>query len=65
VLSALRLETTMFMNEKVKFAAEIGGERWLWDLALLCYISHHPNDFKCNRNSFSDVSGVVRGFETK
>jgi hypothetical protein len=30
----------MFMNEKGKVVAELSGEKWLWDLALLCDIYH-------------------------
>jgi hypothetical protein len=41
---ALRQEIEMFMNEKGKVVAELSDEKWLWDLALLCDISHHVND---------------------
>jgi hypothetical protein len=41
---ALRLEIEIFMNEKGKVVAECSDEKWLWDLALLCDISHHFND---------------------
>jgi hypothetical protein len=31
------------MNEKGKAMAELSDEKWLWDLALLCDISHDLN----------------------
>jgi hypothetical protein len=56
------------MNEKDKVVAELSGEKWLWDLALLCDVSHHLNDlntkFQCQRN-ISDVVGALRAFEMK
>jgi hypothetical protein len=41
---ALRLEIEMFKNKKGKVMAELSNENWLWDLALLCDISHHINN---------------------
>jgi hypothetical protein len=31
----------MFVNKKGKGVAELHDEKWLWDLTLLCDISHH------------------------
>jgi hypothetical protein len=42
---ALRLEIEMSMNKKGKFVAELSDEKWLSDLALLCDICHHVNNF--------------------
>jgi hypothetical protein len=56
VFLALRLETEIFTNEKGKFVSEIINVKWLWDLVLLCVISHHIityiQTFRVNRNSF-------------
>jgi hypothetical protein len=43
---ALRLEMEMFMlvSEKGKAVAGLSHEKWLWNLALLCDISHHVRD---------------------
>jgi hypothetical protein len=30
----------MLMKEQGKFVAEVGDEKWLWDLALQCDINH-------------------------
>jgi hypothetical protein len=43
-LLALRLEPQMSKNEKGKTVAELSDEKWLWDLALLCDISHYVSD---------------------
>jgi hypothetical protein len=40
---ASRLRIEIFMNNKGKVVAEHMDEKWLWDLALLCDISHHLN----------------------
>jgi hypothetical protein len=40
---ALRLEIEMFMNKNGKVVAE-HSDKWLWDLALVCDISHHENE---------------------
>jgi hypothetical protein len=41
---SMRLEILIFMNEKGKVVAELSDEKWLWDAAFLCDISHHLND---------------------
>jgi hypothetical protein len=50
------------MNKKGKVVAELGNEKWHWDLALLHDISHHVNDLipnsKVNRNSFLMCLGM-------
>jgi len=51
----------MFINEKGKIVAELGDEKWLWDLALLCVIIHQYYwipDFKVNRTLFLICLGV-------
>jgi hypothetical protein len=58
----LRPEIEMLMNEKGKVVVELGDEKWLWDLALLCDIRNHVNDlntnFKVNRTSFLICLGL-------
>jgi len=41
---ALRIEIEKPVDEKGKVVAELGDEKWLWNLALLCEISHHLHD---------------------
>jgi hypothetical protein len=57
------------MNEKGKVVAELSDEKWLWNLALLCVISHHLNDLKYQTSTstelISDTFGAVRAFEMK
>jgi hypothetical protein len=59
----------MFTNKKGKVVAELGDEKWLWDLALLCDISHHINDlntkFQAQQKLISGMFGDVRAFEIK
>jgi hypothetical protein len=66
---ALRIETEMFMNEKGKVVAECTDEKWLWDLAFLCDVSHRVNDlntkFQGQHKLISDIFGAVRAFEMK
>jgi hypothetical protein len=38
---AFRLKTEIFMNLKGEPEAALSDEKWFWDLALLCDISHH------------------------
>jgi hypothetical protein len=66
---ALRLETEAFMNEKGKVLAEFGEEKWFWDLASVCDISHHLSDLntKLQRKQklVSDMFWCVRILEMK
>jgi hypothetical protein len=66
---ALKLEIQMFMNEKGKVLAKLSDEKWLWNLAMLCDISHHINNLntklKSQQKLISGMSGVVRAFEMK
>jgi hypothetical protein len=59
----------MIMNDKGRVVAEFSNEKWLWDLALLCDISHHINDFNTKlrgeQKLISDMFGAVRAFEIK
>jgi hypothetical protein len=61
---ALRLEIEMFMNEKGKVVAQFSDEKWLWDLVLLCDISHHVNylttQLHSQQNLISDMFEAVR-----
>jgi hypothetical protein len=40
---SLRLETNVHECQKGKFVAKHNDEKWLWDLAMLCDISHQLN----------------------
>jgi hypothetical protein len=57
------------MSEKGKVVAELSDEKWLWDLALLCDISHYVNylnnKLKGQQKLFSDMFRAVRAFEMK
>jgi hypothetical protein len=59
----------MFMNEKSKVEAKVRDERWLWDLTMLCDISHHLNylnmKLQDQQKLISDMPGAVRAFEMK
>jgi len=48
-VSALRLETEMFINDKGKVVAELSDEKWLWNVELLCDMSHY---FKITETHF-------------
>jgi hypothetical protein len=48
--------------------AELSDEKWLYDLAFLCDISHHVHDLNTKlqgQKLISDMSGAVRAFEMK
>jgi hypothetical protein len=59
----------MFVYEKGKVVAELVDEKWLWDLVLLCDISHHVNELSTKlqgqQKLISDMFGAVRAFEVK
>jgi hypothetical protein len=57
------------VNEKGKVVIELNDEKLLWDLALLCVISHHLNDLytkiKRQWKLIFDMFGAVRAFDMK
>jgi hypothetical protein len=59
----------MFLNEKGKVVIELCDEKWLWNFALLCDISHYLNDLntklKDQQKLISDMSRAARAFEMK
>jgi hypothetical protein len=66
---SLRLKIEMFKKEKSKVVAELSDEKWLWNLALLCDISHHVNDLniklQAQQRPISDMFWAVKGSEMK
>jgi archaellum component FlaC len=57
------------MKEKGKIVTKLNEETWLWDLALLCDISHHLNElntkFQGQQKLVYDMHETVRAFEVK
>jgi hypothetical protein len=60
---ALRLETELFMNERYKVEVELNDEMWLWDLAMLCDVSHRLSilsmKLQDEQKLISDMTGAV------
>lgn len=58
----------MFINEKGKVITELGSEKRLWDLALLCDTRHHYYNLNTKLQGqerlISDMFQAVRTFET-
>jgi hypothetical protein len=55
----------MFLNEKGHVLALLSDENCLWDLTLLCDISHHVLNTKLQGQPISDMLGAVRAFVKK
>jgi hypothetical protein len=57
------------MNEEGRIVVELTDEKWLRDLALLCYISHEVKDLNTNHKGqeklIYDMFGAVRACEMK
>jgi hypothetical protein len=57
------------MNVKGKVDAIIRDERWLWDLTVLCDISHHLSylhmKLQGQHKFISDIPGAERAFQMK
>jgi hypothetical protein len=47
----LRLEVEMFVNKNGKSVTELHDEKWLWDLTLLCDITHHTGYSNTKRST--------------
>jgi hypothetical protein len=57
------------MNVRGKLVAELSDEKWLWDLASPCDISHHLNDLHTKlqdqQKLICDFFVAVRAYEMK
>jgi hypothetical protein len=63
---ALRLKIEIFMNQKGKVVLELSDEKWLWNLTLLCDISHHLYvGIQNQQKLISHVFGAATSFEMK
>jgi hypothetical protein len=49
------------MNEKGKIVVELTDEKWLRDLAMLCYISHQVKDLNTNHKGQQKLYMICLG----